>query len=135
MTGVDWRPFMAEFPILFGEGKFISLWVGEGWFEILWNLCVALEAIARRRIGEGHTPLRVVQIKEKYGTLRVYVEGGFDEVFDLIDAAETASSTTCEACGQPGNTLCLDDWDQTLCPAHELQARISTRRGIEGQPP
>ena len=125
--GVDWRPFLAEFPILFGEGRFITLWVGERWFELLWDLCVTLEATAGKRVADGHPPIRVVQVKEKYGTLRVYVEGGCDEVFDLIDAAETRSRTTCETCGRPGSTICLDDWDRTLCPAHELLARLSAR--------
>jgi uncharacterized protein with HEPN domain len=127
MTGVDWRPFKDEFPILFGTGKVISLWVGQGWFEILWNLCVALEDIARTRLADGHGPLRVVQVKEKYGTLCFYVEGGSAEIHDLIDAAETASESTCEACGQPGNTLCIRGWYQTLCPYHELGARIARR--------
>jgi hypothetical protein len=29
LTGVDWRPFQKEFPILFGAGKFVSLWVAD----------------------------------------------------------------------------------------------------------
>ena len=124
-TCVDWRPFKKEFPILFGAGKFVSLWAGEGWFEILWSLCVSLECIGRARIAEGHRPMRVVQIKEKYGTLRVYVEDGTNEAFDLIDSAETASETTCEACGKPGNTHCISGLDITLCPFHELESRIS----------
>ena len=131
MTGVDWRPFQKEFPILFGAGKFVSLWVGEGWFEILWTLCVSLENIGRARIAEGHRPMRVVQIKEKYGTLRVYVEDGTDEAFDLIDSAETASETTCEACGKPGNTHCIGGWDKTLCSYHELESRISSHSRFE----
>jgi len=131
LTGVDWRPFQKEFPILFGAGKFVSLWVGEGWFQILWSLCMSLERIGRARIAEGHRPMRVVQIKEKYGSLRVYVEDGTDEAFDLIDSAETASETTCEACGKPGNTHCIGGWDKTLCVFHELESRLSTRSRSE----
>ena len=127
LTGVDWRPFAEEFPILFGGGNYISLWVGQGWFEILWNLCVSLEGIARTRIADGHAPVRVVQVKEKYGSLRFYVDGGCSEIHDLIDAAETASESTCEACGKPGNILCIREWYQTLCPYHELESRLSSR--------
>jgi len=127
MTGVDWRPFKKEFPILFGGGNYISLWVGQGWFEILWNLCVSLEGIARTRIADGHAPVRVVQVKEKYGSLRFYVDGGCSEIHDLIDTAETASESTCEACGKLGNILCIREWYQTLCPYHELESRLSSR--------
>lgn len=127
MTGVDWRPFKKEFPSLFGGGKYTSLWVGQGWFEILWNLCVSLEGIARARIASGYAPVRVVQVKENYGSLRFYVDGGCSEIHDLIDVAETTSEITCEACGKPGNTLCIREWYQTLCPYHELESRLSSR--------
>jgi hypothetical protein len=127
MTGVDWRPFMAEFPILFGERKFISLWVGQGWFEVLWDLCVAIEGIARSRAAAGKRLIRIVQVKEKYGTLRVYVEGGCQEVYDLIDAAETRSESVCEACGKPGNLMEIRGWWQTVCPSHELMALLPSR--------
>ena len=131
MTGVNWKPFMSEFPILFGEGKFVSLWVGEGWFEILWNLCVSLEGIAKARIAEGHAPLRVVQVKEKYGSLRMYVDGGTDEVEDMIDAAEAKSETICEVCGAPGSIHTIRGWDKTLCPFHELMAKFSNGTKFE----
>ena len=132
MKGVDWRPFKAEFPILFGLGKFRSLWVGQGWFEILWSLCVAIEGIAKSRIADGFPPVRVVQVKEKYGTLRFYVEGGCQEVEDLIDAAETRSEFTCEACGRPGNLLEISGWWQTLCVSCEaMTAMLPSRAHFE----
>lgn len=131
MTMVDWRPFKAEFPILFGAGKYTSLCVGEGWFQILWNLCVALEGIARARVAGGHRPARVVQVKEKYGSLRFYIEGGSSEMHALIDAAETASESICEACGNSGNLLEIRGWWQTLCPSHEMMAMLPSRPHFE----
>jgi len=116
MNGVDWRPFRNEFRNLFGAGAIVSHWVGEGWFEILWSLCASLEKLAQTEITEGRPPLRLVQVKEKYGSLRVYVDGGSDEAMELIDAAETASETICEVCGKPGNIQCIRGWDKCLCP-------------------
>jgi uncharacterized protein with HEPN domain len=66
-----------------------------------------------------------VQVKEKYGSLRVFVEGGSDEAMELIDAAETASETICEVCGKPGNIQCIRGWDKCLCPAHTGESRCS----------
>ncbi len=131
MNGVDWQPFRTEFPILFGAGKFVSLWVGAGWFEILWSLCVSLEGIAKARLAEAHAPLRVVQVKEKYGSLRMYVEGGTDEVEDMIEAAEAKSETVCEACGAPGSIHTIRGWDKTLCPFHELESKIASGMKFE----
>jgi hypothetical protein len=53
------------------------------------------------------------------------------EVFDLIDSAETACETICEACGKSGNTHCIGGWDKTLCLSHELESRLSTRTHSE----
>lgn len=134
MNGVDWRPFKREFPNVFGAGTYLSLWVGEGWFEILWSLFASLEKLAQADIAEGRPPLRLVQVKEKYGSLRVYVEGGCDEAVELIDAAETASETICEVCGKPGNIQCIRGWDKCLCPAHAWESRCSEDFGIVIKP-
>lgn len=81
---------------------------GDGWFELIKELSEKLE------------PLGAVaaQVKEKYGTLRFYIEGisegAFDEAYDLIDEAEEKSAEICEKCGQPGK-LRGGGWVQTLC--------------------
>ena len=67
MTGLNWQPFRMEFPILFG-GQIESLWVGEGWFHVLWDLCGALEALTRTRLEEGFPPVRIRQVKENLTT-------------------------------------------------------------------
>jgi hypothetical protein len=80
----------------------------DGWFDIIKDLSAKLE------------PMGVVasQVKEKYGTLRFYVTMATDEAFDLIDAAEEKSATTCELCGLPGE-LTGKGWVKTLCEACE----------------
>jgi len=60
----------------------------------------------------------IVQIKEKYGTLRFYVHNGSDRVYDLIDFAETMSETTCEVCGKPGEADHGSGWVKTHCIDH-----------------
>ena len=130
MTGVNWQPFRMEFPILFG-GQIESLWVGEGWFHILWDLCGALEALTRTRQEEGFPPVRIRQVKEKYGTMRMYVEGGTEEVDDLIDAAEVRSETICEVCGAPGSIHTIRGWDKALCAFHELESKLASGTKFE----
>jgi hypothetical protein len=58
------------------------------------------------------------QVKEKYGTLRFYIEQGDDRAYNLIGFAESLSARTCEECGRPG--LFRDDlsWWRTLCDNH-----------------
>jgi hypothetical protein len=81
---------------------------GEGWRPILEELCAKIEVL--------DPTVRIAQIKEKFGDLRLYIDGGSEEVYDLIREAEERSSVTCEYCGAPG----IKDytrWIKTLCPA------------------
>ncbi len=127
MKGVDWRPFRVEFPILFGAENFVSLWVGMGWTELLWTVCVRLERIARARLAEGHGPMRIVQVKEKYGSLRIFLQAGTDEAENLIDEAETKSETICEACGAQGSNHTLrSGWSKTLCLFHLVETELNS---------
>jgi hypothetical protein len=56
-----------------------------------------------------------VQVKEKYGGLRFYVNGGDDNIENMITQAEQTSESTCELCGKHGETLNKHGWLQTLC--------------------
>jgi len=82
--------------------------VGDGWFPILKELLEALKPIAPSNF-------EILQVKEKFGGLRFYVGGDYSaRVEELILAAETEASDTCETCGKPGK-LRGEAWLATLC--------------------
>lgn len=87
--------------------------VGPGWQPLLDELEARLEATG--------VPYTVVQIKEKFGGLRYYVDFGVDydevpsEFFKAIDDAELRSYVTCEFCGKPGKPTPPPGWVKTLC--------------------
>jgi len=57
------------------------------------------------------------QVKEKFGGLRFYYNGG-DEYIDGITAmAEAMAEITCETCGKPGKKT-NHGWIRTLCDEH-----------------
>ena len=57
------------------------------------------------------------QVKEKFGSLRFYHNGGDDYVYGVISMAESMSAHTCEDCGKPG--LMRDSgWIRCLCDEH-----------------
>jgi len=58
-----------------------------------------------------------VQVKEKFGGLRFYVNGATDKHWSYINFAESMSYRTCEQCGNPGKTY-TDGWHMTLCDIH-----------------
>ena len=75
--------------------------------------------------GNGEWPVEmdfptVKQIKEKFGTLRAYIDGGDNTIAEIIHFAETMSNTTCEECGNIG-TQRQGSWMKTLCDRHEIE--------------
>lgn len=86
-----------------------------GWVPILYSTGKRLEALNQRHFyTKDYSPVVATQVKEKFGTLRFYFVGGNDEVDDIIEEAELASSVTCEDCGQLG-VLRPGGWVRTLC--------------------
>lgn len=59
--------------------------------------------------------IKIDQIKEKFGTLRVYMNFYNDEVDKAIEVAELESSQTCEDCGKEGHMTNIHHWMRTLC--------------------
>lgn len=102
---------------------------GPGWFPLLTSLDADLRALC--------PTYTVAQIKEKFGTLRYYINHLDDVPEDValavhtrIAAAEQKSASTCEECGQPGR-LCGTAWFRTLCRTCEdvWQRRRATLLG------
>lgn len=93
---------------------------GDGWLPILEDLFAKFDEIVRRDKLED---FQVVQVKEKFGGLRVYVEGGNDEIYELINEAESRAISTCEVCGYAGETHEIDNWYTTLCDCCKKKRR------------
>jgi hypothetical protein len=104
-----------------------------GWIPIVEKLLPDVEAVL------GAHRVTMVDLREKYGTLRVEFEPapGCDvpaEILDQIEkltlAAETASESVCITCGAPGhNYEWSGDFTRPLCPAH---AREQAPRALDG---
>ncbi|MGB7848541.1 MAG: hypothetical protein WBL63_23210 [Candidatus Acidiferrum sp.] len=90
---------------------------GDGWFEILWRLCEDLEPLVAEAEKATGQPFEVLQVKQKLGGLRFYVNHGTDAIRMRIEAAEGESLRTCEVCGQPGSRR-EGGWIRTACDEH-----------------
>jgi len=62
----------------------------------------------------------IVQIKEKFGGLRVYTNGITETHHAYIDFASAMASRTCEVCGSPGESR-NTGWVKTLCDKHHKE--------------
>jgi len=83
--------------------------VGKGWIPIIEKFIEKLDEIDTDNV------VRIFQIKEKFGTLRLYLEHSTKEAERLVDAYETMANFVCEECGAPGEYRGGLSWVQTLC--------------------
>ena len=95
----------------------------DGWFYILWRLCEDLEPLVAEFEKASGIKFEVLQVKEKFGGLRFYVNCRRNEaICQRIDVAIQESFHTCEICGQPGR-LREERWIKTLCDLHHAAQR------------
>lgn len=92
-----------------------GLTCGDGWFGILCEMCVELDAYL-----SAHSELKkdfcFLQIKEKFGLARIYARGTDQAISDIIHQSELHSAKVCEECGtQEDNVTTQGGWIRTLC--------------------
>lgn len=107
---------------------------GDGWFEIIDILCRQIQHhidfnLKRRELfsKSAHQGSDIVipnieqvvavQVKEKFGTLRFYYDGGDDYILGAVSMAEAMSTSICETCGKPGK-LYTNEWWYVACDDH-----------------
>ena len=99
---------------------------GDGWYNILWRLCVDLEPMAAEIEKETGERFEAVQVKEKLGTLRFYVSHHTDAIDGRIVEAQEESSRTCEVCGKPGKQRKTGGGVRAVCDEHYDQPARSS---------
>lgn len=118
-----------RFPKMFVD-KYGGFAVGEGWWPILEKLCASIQSHIdwKEKQGNPIPQVTVAQIKEKFGGLRFYYDGGDDQIYGMVRMAEAWADSSCEECGAPG-TSGGKGWIKTLCPIHraESDARYKER--------
>ena len=111
---------------------------GDGWYAIVESLCSNIQShVDWKRRGEQFKDLSdqefdeehqtvAVQVKEKFGGLRFYVNNDDDYIRGAISMAESMSYRTCEVCGNAGNSR-GGGWIRTLCDG--CHANVGKRNG------
>ena len=85
---------------------------GDGWYNIIDTLCHNIQSHVVSKGDSAST--EATQVKEKYGGLRFYYDGGNELIRGLVFMAESLSCCTCEECGSPGMQN-EKGWIHTLC--------------------
>jgi hypothetical protein len=93
--------------------------VPAGWFGLVKELTEDLIRLGWDR--------RVLQVKEKFGTLRFYISQREDVLVNRTIAATEQSATVCQDCGEPGTWFEDGGWVATFCDP--CRARQRATRG------
>jgi hypothetical protein len=113
---VDWKG--APWPL-----KDVLSEVGEGWTPLLLRLVDDLFTLG----WDG----QLLQVKEKFGGLRFYIDGGSETIHERIGQAENESHGTCEKCGAPGGIGPGYYWLKTLCEFCEEKRRADSNGSLK----
>lgn len=110
-----------RFPKMF-IGRYGGFAVGAGWYPVLETLCANIQSHIDWKEKQSNPIPQVVveQIKEKFGGLRFYYQGGDEQIHGMVRMAETWADYSCEECGTPG-TRRGGGWIRTLCDLHEAE--------------
>ena len=135
----------AKFPDMFSKpyGGFAC---GEGWWPIIKELCGQIDSYTKWRnntraarlvdnphdsiIPDAVPQVVVAQIKEKFGGLRFYYDGGDEHISGMVRMAESWAGHSCETCGKPG-TIRHGGWIRTLCDEHEEERQKQMKERFE----
>lgn len=88
---------------------------GDGWYKILEQLIDQIDSYIQQKYKDKEFDFQIVQIKEKFGGLRFYFDGGDDVIHELTRLAENLSYNTCEYCGSNQNIFRSHGWIVTAC--------------------
>lgn len=114
----------TEYPKMFSE-PYGGFAISEGWWMIIERLCANIQHHLNWKNKESEVVPQVVvrQIKEKFGGLRFYYDGGDEEISGMVRMAESWADHTCETCGNKGKQR-KGGWIRTLCDTHEAERQV-----------
>jgi len=104
-----YKKLKEDFPLLFGEHlRFIE--TAPGWNNLIYEF---FEKVSAMKLDN----YKLMQIKEKFGGLRLYADGGNDEIRNLVSSFEQRASVTCESCGavKSVGAASINGWLSVLC--------------------
>jgi hypothetical protein len=117
---------------------------GNGWFPIINSLCYQIQNHIDnhnkyvKKYDKKGTPIPqfvALQVKEKFGALRIYSQGGDAFCEGVIAFAESISTHFCEICGKGGILFTgrTEGWITTLCEdcSKKLKKKAKPRKELK----
>lgn len=123
MRPIHWGDeLINQFPKLLKDVRYLECSVA--WKELLTNMLMGVIRVESHFVDNPtYTPVRFVQIKEKFGGLRAYYDGGclgnelVPSIKQIVSEAEDESYKTCSKCGSKDGVtrVVIRGWVQNNC--------------------
>jgi hypothetical protein len=105
-----------KFPNLFINDRFDGFWIDDSWYDLIYNLSDSINNIISLMPQDKQLDYFVVQIKNKFGLLRYYLNKSTPEINELISLAENESYFICYGCsGKIEEESKKDSWNVNHC--------------------
>lgn len=120
MNEKNTKKLIDDFPVLYKNDFYFEC--DDGWFELIYNLSKEVNDIIKDLSKEAQETTKVTQVKEKFGSLRWYVDLPYEsleenhlselnrKIENIIYKFEEKSETTCESCGNVGKIKKINNW-------------------------
>jgi hypothetical protein len=93
---------------------------GNGWYPLISKTSAKLEKLILQLPENKRKFYKAVQVKQKFGCLRLYMHDRTPEMKNIIADAEEESLHTCEVCGRLGGIIQLPNrWVSVNCEEHK----------------
>ena len=115
----------------------------DGWYDLLNHLCgliqnhidwgnkqrnmLLISNPHNHEIPKEIPQVTVSQIKEKFGTLRFYYDGGDECIDGMVRMADAMSGSICEVCGNRGQFRGRG-WYYTACDTHTKEEDLAAEK-------
>lgn len=111
------KKLCISFPMLYNnqnidnKNLYFDFECNNGWYKLIHQLSSNIENILKK----DDLPFYAVQVKQKFGALRFYMNQTNDKINKLICDAETQSNKICEECGDIGKITNRNSYFYCLC--------------------
>lgn len=125
------KELQEKYPEMY-ENVYCGISIDAGWYDIVRALSGNIYHHYKWKI-KNNPDLefpKVAQIKEKFGGLRFYVDGGDEATHGMIRMAEAWADRTCEVCGAPGHSR-EGGWIKTLCDTHDAERKARYKKDFD----
>ncbi|WP_460091701.1 MbcA/ParS/Xre antitoxin family protein [Pseudomonas sp. S2_E02] len=125
LLAVQYRSLL--FPKDFCGEAIFGFECNDGWGDLI----QATLWLVQQRARMSPLDVKVTQVKEKFGQLRIYHRGGDESIGAAFDIAELVSGCVCEICGIQGEVISVDGWLQARCSQHSPAEKIARVKNVK----